>query len=505
MILYVPCIETFFSRLPTLTMKTDLKRSPREKDSGKLSTTMKSCTKVKSPECLMKTTRKGNILKHMTSTTNKRPSAKTYQESFLDTTKIISISHEDISGIAPLESCSSRSSLLDLTPKITISNCSYEDRNLNNRGKKLEKTVQRKKVKSPINKRYLRKLEPRSKLEEYESQLKKKNSEIFSLTRKNNVLQETLNEKNRLVRDLEMKFPKMLSELSRGLGKDPEKLKVSLELKETIKRNRQLSGNQKRNEDLLRNKEDKIRLLEKERDKVLEELKVKERESKDFKTRLVSVEQKFSLLVGKLDVKESELRRCREMLEDVQYRYRVINDENFSKIIQTEKMSSEICALSESIEEKDSQIEKLKYQINDLMISLNEEALRAYNLEIQVKESVDKRPGDTQTDSEIDDVTKEMMDKIKSAAKGNNVMVNVSMTVNQIKNSSGREILPTLTNENVSQFEDLSAGREEEYLEVFEDEESSNVGDITVTSNDSEAEYNVSAGTIAKVIYNSMI
>ena len=273
-------------------MKTDPRISPNGRDClNKLSKSMKSSSKPKSPECLLKTTRKGNILEHMTSTSHKRSSNKTYQESFSVTTRLITISHEDISGIVPLDSCVSRSSLLDLTPRITISDCENK-----HKASKGEKTVQRKKIKSPANKKALRRLEPKSKIEEYESQLKKKSSEIFSLTRKVNVLQETLNDKNRLVRDLEMKFPKMLSELSRGLGKDPEKLKVSLELKETMKRNRQLSGNQKRNEDLLRNKEDKIKLLEKERDKALEELRVKEKESKDFKSRLVSAEQRVSLL-----------------------------------------------------------------------------------------------------------------------------------------------------------------------------------------------------------------
>ena len=462
---------------------------------NKLSKSMKSSSKPKSPECLLKTTRKGNVLEHMTSTSHKRSSNKTYQESFSDTTRLITISHEDISGIVPLDSCVSRSSLLDLTPRITISDCENK-----HKASKGEKTVQRKKIKSPVNKKALRRLEPKSKIEEYESQLKKKSSEIFSLTRKVNVLQETLNDKNRLVRDLEMKFPKMLSELSRGLGKDPEKLKVSLELKETMKRNRQLSGNQKRNEDLLRNKEDKIKLLEKERDKALEELRAKEKESKDFKSRLVSAEQRVSLLAGKLDVRDSDLKKCKEKLEDLQYRYRVINEENFSKIIQLEKMSSEICALSECNEEKDNQIEKLKHQTNGLVISLNEESLKSYNLEIRLKELLDQQqqPRDSRKSSDLNDVTKEMLDKITSVAKDNKMLVNVQLTVNQQSREEvpSRGNLPTLTSENVCQYEELG---QEEYLEVFEEESSTlSLGDLTVASNMSEAEYNLSAGTLAK-------
>ena len=486
-------------------MKTDLKISPirgRESSKEKLSKKMKSTSIIKSPECLLKTTRKGNILKHMTSTTTKRPESQTYQNSFLDTTKVVSISHEDISGIVPLESCDSRSSLLDLTPKITISSCSNKERDLN-QGKGKQKTVQRKKIKSPVCKQFSRKLEPKSKNEEHESQLRKKNSEIFSLTRKVNMLQETLNERNKLVRDLEMKFPKMLSELSRGLGKDPEKLKVSLELKETIKRNRQLSGNQKRNEDLLKIKEDKIKQLERERDKAVEELRLKEKESRDFKGRLVSVEQKFSLVTGKLEAKDSELRRTKEMLENVQYRYRVINEENFSKIIQIEKMSSEICALSESNEEKDCEMEKLTLKINEMMISLNKETSRAYSLEMQLRELVGiaQKTELSQSDSDLSEVTKELLAKITRVAKEKNVTVNLQLTVNQSRNcveTPSRENRSTLTNENVSQYEEMAVEDEEEYPEVFE-EDTHSLGDVTGASNISESEYDVSAGTLAKV------
>ena len=444
-------------------------------------------------------------MKHMTSTTTKRPTAQTYQDSYLDTTKVVSISHDDISGIVPLESCGSRSSLLDLTPKITISSCSNNDRDLN-RCKGRQKTVQRKKIKSPVCKQFPRKLEPKSKNEEYESQLRKKNSEIFSLTRKVNTLQETLNERNKLVRDLEMKFPKMLSELSRGLGKDPEKLKVSLELKETIKRNRQLSGSQKRSEDLLKIKEDKIKQMERERDKAVEELRLKEKESRDFKGRLVSIEQKFSLVTGKLEAKDSELRRTKELLEDVQYRYRVINDENFAKIIQIEKMSSEVCALSESNEEKNCEMEKLKLKINEIMISLNEETSRAYRLEMQLGELVGiaQQTDLTQSDSDVSEETRELLAKIARVAKEKNVTLNVQLTVNQSQHNCvetpSRDNRSTLTSENVCQYEceEMSVAGEEDYPEVFE-EETHSVGDLTGASNISESEYDVSAGTLAKV------
>ena len=192
------------------------------------------------------------------------------------------------------------------------------------------------------------------------------------------------------------------------------------------------------------------------------------------------------------------------MLEDVQYRYRVINEENFSKIIQIEKMSSEICALSESNEEKDCEMEKLTLKINEMMISLNKETSRAYSLEMQLRELVGiaQKTELSQSDSDLSEVTKELLAKITRVAKEKNVTVNLQLTVNQSQQNCvetpSRENRSTLTNENVSQYEEMAVEDEEEYPEVFE-EETHSLGDVTGASNISESEYDVSAGTLAKV------
>ena len=109
----------------------------------------------------------------------------------------------------------------------------------------------------------------------------------------------------------------------------------------------------------------------------------------------------------------------------------------------------------------------------------------------------------TQSDSDMSEVTKELLAKISRAAKEKNVTLNVQLTVNQGQQNcvetESRENRSTLTNENVSQYEEMSvADEEEEYPEVF-DEENLSVGDTTGASNISESEYDVSAGTLAKV------
>ena len=169
----------------------------------KLTTAMKSSVTKKSPVALLKTTRKGNILTQMTSTVNKKSKNNQYQISLLDNSKIISISESDISGIKPLDTCESEDGEVNQTTNISISQCR-------------KSKTDRGKIKDPINNNKIKKRTPNDNLE---ADLRKKNGKILTLNRKINKLEEILTEKNKIIKDLEIKFPKMLSELSRGLGR----------------------------------------------------------------------------------------------------------------------------------------------------------------------------------------------------------------------------------------------------------------------------------------------
>merc|ERR1719312_1278001 len=253
----------------------------------------------------MRTARKGNVLAQMTSTTVKRGYTNHYQESLLTNTKMISVSDQDISGISPLVN-DTRTGLLDITAK-----------------KETKKVVPRKQVRSPVNNNKVQRKTNTIKSDDFEKQLKKKHLEVLALNRKINKLEESLNEKNKIIKDLEIKFPKMLSEMSRGLGKDPDKLKVNIELKESIKRNRQLSGSHERNEKLLKIKDDKIKLVTHERDKALDELKTKEREGRELRSSLLDLEQKIPHFVNKLEDKETEIRKVSNENCDLKYKLKV--------------------------------------------------------------------------------------------------------------------------------------------------------------------------------------
>ena len=390
--------------------------------------------------------RKGNILAQMTSTTTKRGQSNHYQESLLTTTKVISMSDQDISGISPLVN-DSRTGLLDITPSVR---------------KEARKTVSRKHIKSPVNNNKVLRKPKSTRGEDLEKQLKKKNLEALALNRKINKLEESLNEKNKIIKDLEIKFPKMLSELSRGLGKDPDKLKVSIELKDTIKRNRQLSESQERNEKLLKIKDDKIKNVIHERDKALDEMRMKEREVRELRSSLQALEEKVPLLVTRLEDREQQVRKMIDENLELKFKLRTINEDNIVKTTELEKLASEMVDLNLQMEDRECHLDTLLRTNEDLSRKLRREEEKVSHLE----------------------------DKVSR--------LNQELVVRRFRVS-----LLTLTEDNVA-----SVTKEEED-EVFDkmniDEYHGDLSTasssviVTDASTVSESEYDVSAATLAKV------
>ena len=416
------------------------------KNAKKLSQCLKPAnTQKKSPMSLMRTARKGNILAQMTSTTNKRGQTNHYQESLMNNTKMISVSDQDISGISPLVN-DTRTGLLDITAR-----------------KEPKKVVPRKQVRSPVNNNKVQRKTSCIKTDNFEKQLKKKHLEVLALNRKINKLEMSLNEKNKIIKDLEIKFPKMLSEMSRGLGKDPDKLKVNIELKESIKRNRQLSGSHERNEKLLKIKDDKIKLVTNERDKAQDELKIKEREVRELRACLLTLEQKIPHFVNKLEDKDTEIRKVANENCDLKYKLKVMNEENINKMIELEKLSSEIIDLQIQVDDNGSESEEMSRK-------LKFEEGKVSNLEEEVK------------------------------------ILKQELAVKRFRGS-----LPTLTEDNVNEVTDIGYKEAEGEDDVFEnmniDEYQGDEGDLssvssvfmTDSSNVSESEYDISAGTLARV------
>ena len=147
-----------------------------------------------------------------------------------------------------------------MTPRIMVSKCEkleklVEEQELGKTAKK----VLRGKIKSPVSKIQKsiieRNLKSKDRIESYESQIRKKESELLSLTRKINSLQKTVNEKDNTIKGLEKKFPKMISDLKQGLL---EEKKANVDMKEMVKKFRQVNGDKSKMEDQLKAKDDKI-------------------------------------------------------------------------------------------------------------------------------------------------------------------------------------------------------------------------------------------------------
>jgi len=364
----------------------------------------------------------------------------------------------------------------------------------------------------------------RTKMDDLENQLRKKTSETLNMNRKINALQKTVTEKDKAIRDLEIKFPKMLSDLKKGFGEDDSKKKVNKELKDTIKRNRQLSGAHKQTEDQLKAKDEKLKHALKVKDKALDELKQKEKESKDFLIRLSSLEKNFPDLVLKLSEKDCELKRCKETIDILEQRLKMITDDNFLKIRSIDQISDQLVDLNDNVLEKEAEIVDLKQLVFELQNARRDEAIKTKMLEqekshllvlVQQLRGVSEKSNVANEGVNFDEATEDFLDKVSAVSKEQNVTVNLKLTVKKSRVSnildqstaqSRRNSLKTLTAENsfITRVDESN----EEYPEVFDNqvdfpedmsmEDIEDVPSIIEDSNISEDGYDVSAGTMAR-------
>jgi len=517
-------------------MKPEARRSPGvdPTQNTKLAVKMKSKLKFKSPEMLAKTTRKGTLVNQMTSTVNKKCFSLS-QTMVGDSSNLLSTSQNDISGISPIKNSASHECMDILTPKIVISCCSKTQEKT---GRVSPKKVPRSKVRSPVNQKFKTvpgrevkssyKEVSRAQLQELEIQLRKKISECINLTRKNNNLQKTVTEKDQIIRDLEIKFPKMLSELKRGMGQDNSKKKVNLELKETLKRNRQLSGAQKQTEDQLKIKEDKLKQALEARDVALDKLKVKEKESKEFLHRLSLLEKSVPELVLKLDEKESDLRRSIETVSNLEQRLKILTEDNLLKVRSIDQISNQLVDLNNNILEKEVEIVSLRQSVMELETIQKSEALKIKRLQLEkihLQKLVEQsnKPADQRCivneGVNFDEATEDFLDKVSAVSKDQNVTVNLKLLVKKsrvsnildqsTRNSSSRNTLKTLTNEDknivnsrldesIDEYPDEVFDNSIDFDENMSVEDNDDPVDIIEDSNMSENAYDVSAGTMAR-------
>ena len=321
------------------------------------------------------------------------------------------------------------------------------------------KKILRGKIKSPaskINKSAAeRNIRNKDRIESYESQLKKKESEILSLTRKINLLQKTVGEKEKTIKGLELKFPKMIAELKHGLL---EEKKTNVELKDVLKKCRQTAGNKKHIEEKLRLKDEKLKQVKLSNKRTVEELQSKEFELEEFRKRIRSLEGKIPNLVDEIERKEEEisrqdleissrdedLARCEETVEFLEQRLEVQAEEqkNQEKLIDDLKRRLNECA--DQIDARENEIQDLRASNVELYSELQEqyEALEKTDQETQnylqiiegIREKIDTAPVSLDkihsSIEYLDKATDAFLDKVSSVSKRNgNRSYRVKLTV----------------------------------------------------------------------------
>lgn len=307
----------------------------------RLSVRMKPQVKVKSPDVPPALSRRVPLVKQLTSTLTKAPaparrSAATRRS---DVKPIGNLTIPEIflnSSVAPVK----------------------EERKV---------TVPRSKVKSPINVKVVRRemgsgrevqrsRAPRSRVEELEQVVKRKDMEVMNLTRKINSLQKSLAEKEKAVKDLEVKIPNMLSDLKRNLEADEMKKRMNRDLRESVKRNRNLSGSMKQVEDQLKGKEDRLRIMSEEKKNLEIDLKDQQKENKEFTQKITNLEKRVVELQKKLSCVTQEKEREREKRLSLEIRYNRVFDENNEKVEVIERLRGEVFHMTNVVTSREKEM-----------------------------------------------------------------------------------------------------------------------------------------------------
>merc|ERR1719342_43698 len=353
----------------------------------------------------------------------------------------------------------SKSSLIattPITPRIMVSKCEKLEKLVGNdpgKGKKVLRAM----IRSPVNKKStLDRNRNKDRIEAYEANLRKKESEILSLNRKVNNLQKTVSEKERTIKGLELKFPKMISDLKQGLK---EEKKMNVELKEVLKKYNQVSGDKKQMADQLKAKDDKLREVRNLKRNLAEELKCKELELSEFRQRLFSLEEKVPLLVKEINEKNEEIKskdediiRFEETVEFLEQRLEAQSEDQRSQEKLIDDLKRRLNACNEEIDSKENEIWDLRTSNYELYDELQEQyaALEATDQETKnylqiidsIREKIDLAPVSAEklhnSIDYLDKATEDFLDKVSTVSKKKNMSFRVKLTIS--KGNRGRLI-----------------------------------------------------------------
>eukprot|EP00092_Neocalanus_flemingeri_P028126 GFUD01030546.1.p1 GENE.GFUD01030546.1~~GFUD01030546.1.p1 ORF type:complete len:675 (-),score=159.15 GFUD01030546.1:69-2093(-) len=347
---------------------------------------------------------------------------------------------------------SAYSSLKPITPKIMITKCSKLEKLVEERELGKSKKVLRSKVKSPANSKVgkigtkdVKETGGKSKtatlkLEDCVNQLKRKDSEILNLNRKINTIQKVVGEKEKVIKSLELKFPKMLADLKKGLN---DEKKTNVELRETLRRNKQLTGDKKQSEHQLRMKDEKLKDIVAVKKKLAEELKVKDLELSDFRQRLATLEKNLPELLSQVENKEEEIGKLKETIEFLEQRLTSQSEDNNNQFEEIENLKTQLKEFSDEILDKENEIIDLRADNYELRSEVLEQYQNLEKTDLETKnymkviddirERIESGPMDVvglhDSIDYLDKATEDFLDKVGAVSKERNMSFNLKLTV----------------------------------------------------------------------------
>jgi len=222
--------------------------------------------------------------------------------------------------------------------------------------------------------------------------------------------------------------------------------------------------------------------------------------------------------------KDCELKRCKENIDILEQRLKILTDDNFLKIRSIDQISDQLVDLNNNILEKEAEIVDLKQLVFELQNARRDESIKFKRLEqekshllmlVQQFRGVGEPANVVNEGVNFDEATEDFLDKVSAVSKEQNVTVNLKLTVKKSRVSNildqstaqfRRNSLKTLTAEN--SFDVGVDESYEEYPEVFDNqvdlpedmsiEDIEDATSIIEDSNISEEGYDVSAGTMAR-------
>ena len=239
------------------------------------------------------------------------------------------------------------------------------------------------------------------------------------MSRKLNSTQNSLVEKEKLVRDLETKIPAMLADLKRNLEADEVKKRMNRDLKESAKRNKSLSGTMKQVEEQLKVKEEKYQCLlaaKRNGDGILKE---KQKELKSLAQRGLSFERTILDLERKLSQALVDVEREKEKRSNLEIRCNHMQDNLGERERFIERLRTDVFHANNVAASRENEFEELKKQNLEMQkVMQNQEQMLMQNQEERVIQDLHQYQVPNERNGEsLNSATEDFLERVSAVSR----------------------------------------------------------------------------------------